>query len=245
VPSASLMWTASCPTCSAVTCLACFPLQRASTPPAQAPAGTGARCSPPWRFRTRRTRSAANFDRVRRRLSSGCAQLLVVGSIWFESSARLLVASSSIVTGATCPFSAVVMFVVDAFCTSCFVGSRDLPCSCLPDARRCCRSALQAQVPFVCRPSAPRSHFCARQHQHSRAPRHLGRPIKRYPRTLNNITSARSLPVTRGSVLVSANRELSVTLVQSQGCVYRPCAMLLAKASGPLVLPGANAPLND
>jgi hypothetical protein len=61
---------------------------------------------------------------------------------------------------------------------------------------------------------------------------HLGRPIMRYLRTLSDIAAARSLAVTRGSFLASAHRELSLALVQSQGCVYRSCALLLAKASG-------------
>jgi hypothetical protein len=42
-----------------------------------------------------------------------------------------------------------------------------------------------------------------------------------------------------------AQQELSVALVQSQGYVYRSCALLLAKASGRQVLPGADAPLLD
>jgi hypothetical protein len=50
---------------------------------------------------------------------------------------------------------------------------------------------------------------------------HLGTPIMRYPRTLSDVASARSLAVTRGSFLASAHRELSIALVQSQGYVYR------------------------
>jgi hypothetical protein len=46
---------------------------------------------------------------------------------------------------------------------------------------------------------------------------HLGRPIMRYPCTLSDVASARTLAVTRGSFLASAHRELSVALVQSQG----------------------------
>jgi hypothetical protein len=61
---------------------------------------------------------------------------------------------------------------------------------------------------------------------------HLGRPIMRYLRALSDVTSARSLAVTRGSFLASSHRELSVALVQSQGYVHRSCALLLAKASG-------------
>jgi hypothetical protein len=37
----------------------------------------------------------------------------------------------------------------------------------------------------------------------------------------------------------------SVALVQSQGYVYRSCALLLAKASGRQVLPGADTPVLD
>jgi hypothetical protein len=73
---------------------------------------------------------------------------------------------------------------------------------------------------------------------------HLGRPIMRYLRTLSDIASARSLAVTRGSFLASAHRELSVALdsfPQSQGYVYCSYALLLAKASGRPVLPGAEA----
>jgi hypothetical protein len=71
---------------------------------------------------------------------------------------------------------------------------------------------------------------------------HLGRPIMRYLGTLSGVALARSLAVTRGSFLASAHQELSVALVQSQGYVYRSCALLLAQASGRPVLPGADAP---
>jgi hypothetical protein len=71
---------------------------------------------------------------------------------------------------------------------------------------------------------------------------HLGR---RYLRTLSDVASARSLAVTRRSFLASAYRELSVALVQSQGYAYRSCALLLAKASGRPVLPGADTPYLD
>jgi hypothetical protein len=74
---------------------------------------------------------------------------------------------------------------------------------------------------------------------------HLGQPIMRYLRTLSDVASTRSLAVTRGSFLASAQRELSVALVQSQGYVYRSCALLLAKASGRPVLPAADAPYLD
>jgi hypothetical protein len=71
---------------------------------------------------------------------------------------------------------------------------------------------------------------------------HLGKPVMRHLRTLSDIASARSLAVTRGSFLASAHRELSVALVQSHGYVYRSCALMLAKASGWQVLPGADTP---
>jgi hypothetical protein len=67
-------------------------------------------------------------------------------------------------------------------------------------------------------------------------------------RTLSDIASARSLAVSRQSFLLffaSAHRELSVALVQSQGCVYRSCALLLAKAWVQQVLPGADTPFID
>jgi hypothetical protein len=67
----------------------------------------------------------------------------------------------------------------------------------------------------------------------------------RYLRTVNDIALARSLAVTRGPFLASAHRELSVALVQSKGCVYRSCALLLAKASGRQVLPGADTSFLD
>jgi hypothetical protein len=69
---------------------------------------------------------------------------------------------------------------------------------------------------------------------------HLGRPIMRYLPTLSDTALARSPAVTRESLLASAHRELSVALVQSQGYVHRSCALLLAKASGLQVLPGAD-----
>jgi hypothetical protein len=74
---------------------------------------------------------------------------------------------------------------------------------------------------------------------------HLGKPIMRYLRTLSDVALAHSLTVSRGSFLASAHRELSVALVQSEGYVYRSCALLLAKASGRPVLPGADAPHLD
>jgi hypothetical protein len=60
--------------------------------------------------------------------------------------------------------------------------------------------------------------------------------------SLSDVASARSPAVTRGSFLASAHRELSVALVQSQGYVYRSCALLLAKTLGRPVLPGADTP---
>jgi hypothetical protein len=74
---------------------------------------------------------------------------------------------------------------------------------------------------------------------------HLGKPIMRYLRTLSDVASARSLAVTWGSfrtARASAHRELRVALVQRQGYVYRSCALLLAKASGRPMLPGADTP---
>jgi hypothetical protein len=68
---------------------------------------------------------------------------------------------------------------------------------------------------------------------------HLGRPIMRYLHTLSDVASARSLAVTPGLFLASAYRELSVALEWSQRYVSRSCALLLAKASGRPVLPGA------
>jgi hypothetical protein len=65
-----------------------------------------------------------------------------------------------------------------------------------------------------------------------------------YLRTLSDITSARAL-VTRGTFLASAHRELGVALVQSRGDVYRSCELLLGKASGRQVLPGADIPFLD
>jgi hypothetical protein len=66
-----------------------------------------------------------------------------------------------------------------------------------------------------------------------------------YLRTLSDIASERSLVDSRGSFLASAHRDLSVALVQSQGYVNRSCALLLAKASGRQVLPGADTPFLD
>jgi hypothetical protein len=51
-----------------------------------------------------------------------------------------------------------------------------------------------------------------------------------YIRTLSDIAAVRSLATTRGSFLVSAQREQSVAVVQSQGYVYCSCALVLAKA---------------
>jgi hypothetical protein len=67
----------------------------------------------------------------------------------------------------------------------------------------------------------------------------------RYLRTLSDVASAPSLAVTRGSFLASAHRELSAAFVQSQGYVYISCVLLLAKASGRPVLPGADTPYLD
>jgi hypothetical protein len=51
-----------------------------------------------------------------------------------------------------------------------------------------------------------------------------------------------ALGVTRGSFPASAHRALSVALVQSQGYVYRSCALLLSRASGRPVIPAADTP---
>jgi hypothetical protein len=94
----------------------------------------------------------------------------------------------------------------------------------------------------ACRPSAPWPHLCSASVE---TYGHLNRPIMQYLRTCSNVASARPLPVTRGLFLDSAHREPSVALVQSQGFVYRFCALLLAEASGRPVLPGADAPYLD
>jgi hypothetical protein len=74
---------------------------------------------------------------------------------------------------------------------------------------------------------------------------HLCMPIMRCLRTLSDIPSALSLTVTRGSYLAGAHRELSVALLHIQGFVCSSCALLLAKASGQQVLPGADTPCLD
>jgi hypothetical protein len=89
-----------------------------------------------------------------------------------------------------------------------------------------------------CRLSAPRSHgieTCG----------HLGKPIMRHIRTLSDVASARYVAVTRGSFLVSAYGELRATVLQSQGYVYRSCTLLLAKALGRQMLPGADTAFLD
>jgi hypothetical protein len=63
-----------------------------------------------------------------------------------------------------------------------------------------------------------------------------------YLRTMSDVSLARSLAVTRGSFLTSVHRKLIVGLVRSQGYAYRSYALLLAKASGRQVLPGADTP---
>jgi hypothetical protein len=77
MPSASSMCTASYPWCSAVTYLVYSPLQRASTPNAQVPAGSGVHRCPHQRFRTRHAGAAAGFACVGRCLGSNCMLLLV------------------------------------------------------------------------------------------------------------------------------------------------------------------------
>jgi hypothetical protein len=66
-----------------------------------------------------------------------------------------------------------------------------------------------------------------------------------YLLTVSDVASASSFAVTRGSFLASAHREQSVAFVQSQGYVNRPCALLVAKASGLPVLPEADTPYLD
>jgi hypothetical protein len=70
----------------------------------------------------------------------------------------------------------------------------------------------------------------------------LNSPTMQYLRTLSYFTLASFLAVTRGALLAGAHRELSVALDQSQGDVYRACALLLANASRLPVLPGAETP---
>jgi hypothetical protein len=77
-PSASPMSTASCLWCSAVTCLACLPLQRASTPHARVPAASGARLCPHQRFHIRLAGAAVGIVCVGRRLGSDCVLPSVV-----------------------------------------------------------------------------------------------------------------------------------------------------------------------
>jgi hypothetical protein len=60
VPSVTPMCAASCSLCS-VMYLVCSPLQQASTPHAQVPAGSGAHRCPHQRFRTRRAGAIAGF----------------------------------------------------------------------------------------------------------------------------------------------------------------------------------------
>jgi hypothetical protein len=66
---------------------------------------------------------------------------------------------------------------------------------------------------------------------------HLGGLIMLYLRTLSDIASAGVAAVIRGSLIACAHREVSATLVQSQGYVYCFCTPMLAKAQ---VLPGAD-----
>jgi hypothetical protein len=97
-------------------------------------------------------------------------------------------------------------------------------------------AAFREQVLGTCRP-APRSQLYACQRRDVWTSRQA-----RYLRTLNDIALARSLAVTRGSFLASAHRELSLAVVKSQGEMYRSCALLLEKAAGRKVLPGADTP---
>jgi hypothetical protein len=66
--------------------------------------------------------------------------------------------------------------------------------------------------------------------------------------SINSITELSDGPrleIAIGTVLASAQRELSEALMQSQGYVYRSCALLIAKASGRQVLPLADTPFLD
>jgi hypothetical protein len=105
-------------------------------------------------------------------------------------------------------------------------------------------AALRDRSKGACGPSAPRSHLCTCKRQDVRASRqahhavlfmwshrcvetygHLSKLVLCYLRALTDIARplARSLVVTRRSIIASAHRKLSVALVQSQGYVYRSC----------------------
>jgi hypothetical protein len=75
--------------------------------------------------------------------------------------------------------------------------------------------------------------------------RQRGRRIMRYLPTLSDIAWALSGCHWGGVFLAGGHRELRLALVQSYGYVYRSCALLLAKASGRQVLPGADTPFLD
>jgi hypothetical protein len=74
---------------------------------------------------------------------------------------------------------------------------------------------------------------------------YLGKPLVGYIQTLSAVVAGRTLGVSRGSVLASAYRELSVALVCSQGLVYRASANLVSKASGRPVVAGSEVPFLD
>jgi hypothetical protein len=74
---------------------------------------------------------------------------------------------------------------------------------------------------------------------------HLGRPIMRFLRTLNDIAWAHSLAVTRRPFLATSDREVSVALVHSQGFVHRSCVLLLVKVFEWQALLEADTPFLD
>jgi hypothetical protein len=60
----------------------------------------------------------------------------------------------------------------------------------------------------------------------------LEKPILWYSCMLSDVASMRSIAVIRGLLLARHLRELEVATVQSLGCVYRSCVLLLTKAAG-------------
>ena len=73
---------------------------------------------------------------------------------------------------------------------------------------------------------------------------YLGKPLVRYLNTVSEVAAACG-PVTKGSFLAGAHRELSVALITCQGSVYRCCANVLARAAGRQMTPGAEVPYED
>jgi hypothetical protein len=84
----SQMCTDSCPWCSAVTCLACLLLQRAATPRARVPAGSGGRRSPPMPSGF----ALGMWVQPRALLTSDIVLVLVVRCLLFLGSVGLIVA---------------------------------------------------------------------------------------------------------------------------------------------------------